>query len=287
MEIFMLFSDIHPFIRYARYLYLDKNSQYVLTIPYDARLFFCYSGNSFIQVKDTVYHMESGCILIIPAGINYLLCTPEHITTYIALNFDYTSDHTAQKQPIPPAPAFLYNPSQRLEYVQFDDNLSFNDAVYLKDAARLSNRLLKLEQEYSQQSLYYERLSSDILTEILIECARMLTSPNHNHNNEKIARIINYIHQNYKKNITNQEIGDLLNLHPNYINNIFKRFTGISLHQYILRIRISHAIELLLTSELSIAEIAVNCGFCDIYHFSKSFKKVVGIPPAKYRIDQP
>lgn len=279
----MLFNDIHPFVRYVHYVLLDKNSQYSETIPYDSRLFFCYNGNSTIRVKDTTYHMEANNILIIPAGTNYHLYASEQTTTYIALNFDYTSNNVNKKQPIEPETPSRYDSSQLLEQVQFHDIVSFNDVIYLKDASRLSNRFLKLEQEYTQKFLCYERMCSDILGEILIECVRMLTSEKYNHNNQNITKIISFIHENGKRNITNQEIGELVNLHPNHINNIFKNFTGMSLHQYILHNKISYSIELLSTTKLSIEEIAVHCGFCDIYHFSKTFKKITGISPSKYR----
>lgn len=282
----MFFHDIQPFVRYARYLLLDPNSQYSETIPYDSRLFFCYKGSSQIQVKNTIYQMESGCILMIPAGTNYHLYPPSCTTTYIALNFDYTSDHTDKKQPIPPEAPALYNPTNVLEHVQFHDNFSFNDVIYLKNASRLSNLFLKLEQEYSQKLLYYEKRSSEILGEILIECTRLQTSQKFIHNNENIGKIINFIYENKTRNITNQEISELVNLHPNHINTIFKNFTGMSLHQYILRARVSHSLELLSTTRLSIEEIAAECGFCDIYHFSKSFKKIIGVAPSKYRMAQ-
>lgn len=282
----MLFDEIHPFVRYVHYLPLDKNAHYAPTIPYDARLFFCYNGSGLIRVKDTVYQMESENILLIPSGMSYHLYTPEYKVIYIAVNFDYTLENVDKKQPIPPAEQSLYNPIQRLEHIQFHDNLAFNDVIYLKKAGRLSNRLLRLEQEYSQKFLYYERLSSNILAEVLFECARMLSSQKYSYNHESIAKVIGYIHENYRQEITNQEIGKMLDLHPNYVNSIFKSFTGIPLHQYVLRVRISHAIELLLTGELSIGEIAINCGFCDIYHFSKCFKKAVGVTPSKYRTNR-
>ena len=279
----MLFHEIHPFVRYVHYLPLDRHSQYTATIPYDARLFYCYNGNGTIRVKDTIYEMEFGDVLILPSGTNYHIMTPASKITYIAVNFDYTLDNFDKKKPIPPVSQSLYNPLQRLESVQFHDNLSFNDVVYLKNADSLSGKLLKLEREYTQKLLYYERLNSDILTEVLIECARMLSSQKYSYNNENIAKVISYIQEHYNQDITNRNIGEILNLHPNYVNNMFKSFTGIPLHQYVLRIRISHAIEQLQTGNLSIGEIAVSCGFCDIYHFSKCFKKAVGVTPSKYK----
>lgn len=279
----MLFQDIHPFIRFVHYLPLDKHSHYKPTIPYDARFFYCYHGNGTIFVNDTPYSMATGCTLIIPSGTKYHLVTPAQTVTYIAINFDYTLSNLDKKQPIPPASQAYYNPSKRLEHVCFQDNHFFNQVAFLENTDNFSHSLFRLEREYAQKLLHYERLCSDILSELLIECSRKLSSHQHYYNNDNIRKVIDYIHENYAQDISNKTIADVLNLHPNYVNSLIKNFTGSSLHQYVLLVRISHAIELLQEGTLSIGEVATQCGFCNIYHFSKYFKKIVGIIPSQYR----
>ncbi|MBQ8639733.1 MAG: helix-turn-helix transcriptional regulator [Lachnospiraceae bacterium] len=61
------------------------------------------------------------------------------------------------------------------------------------------------------------------------------------------------------------------------------RISRRTIFHYILRIRISFALEFLQNGTLSIGEISSACGFCDIYHFSKCFKSIVGITPSVYR----
>ena len=85
-----------------------------------------------------------------------------------------------------------------------------------------------------------------------------------------------------KYKLTNKIIGENFNLHPNYISSIMKVYTGIPLHQYILKARISHSIDLISEKKYSLTEIAEKCGFSDIYHYSKSFKKIIGISPGAY-----
>jgi transcriptional regulator GlxA family with amidase domain len=55
-------------------------------------------------------------------------------------------------------------------------------------------------------------------------------------------------------------------------------------HRYLLELRIKHAKELLATTGLNLQEIAAYCGFADIHHFSKAFKKAIGLPPGEFRI---
>ncbi|MNN62848.1 HTH-type transcriptional regulator YesS [compost metagenome] len=70
---------------------------------------------------------------------------------------------------------------------------------------------------------------------------------------------------------------------PNYISLIFKKETGETLTDYITRIRINKAKELLLTTDLKVMEISELVGYENPHYFSTVFKKTVGVHPLKYR----
>ncbi|TXK72271.1 helix-turn-helix domain-containing protein [Paenibacillus sp. N3.4] len=72
-------------------------------------------------------------------------------------------------------------------------------------------------------------------------------------------------------------------LSPSRFNDVFKRQYGVTPHQYLLDMRINHACELLHRSELSQEQITQYCGFSNIHHFSKTFKKKKGKSPGAYR----
>jgi AraC family transcriptional regulator len=64
---------------------------------------------------------------------------------------------------------------------------------------------------------------------------------------------------------------------------LFRETTGESPHQFVLRQRISHAKFLLSSPDLSIAQIAVECGFANSGHLTQTFKRYVGLTPSEYR----
>ncbi|WP_246218483.1 helix-turn-helix domain-containing protein [Litoribacterium kuwaitense] len=66
-------------------------------------------------------------------------------------------------------------------------------------------------------------------------------------------------------------------------NEIFKMQYGTTPYQYLLNMRVSHACELLINTNLTQEKIASYCGFSDIHHFSKVFKKKVGVAPGEYQ----
>lgn len=278
----MLFSGIKPFVRYVHYLPLDKTSEYAEAVPYDNRLFFARKGSGELWVNGVLYEMPEGAVIIIPSGTKYRLITPKTSVTYIAVNFDYTENNSVRQKPVPPADVCAYDPLLRTEHVCFEDVTEFNDVVYIEKPHLPDTVFLKMYNEYSQKMIFYENAVSGLFSELLIDCARNVRTEELSGNGEKINLIIDYIKENYGKRLTNQKIGDKFNLHPNYINCIFKKFTGMSLHRFVLRVRISASAEMLSATNLSVGEIAEKCGFSDIYHFSKAFKSIMGTSPTKY-----
>ena len=73
------------------------------------------------------------------------------------------------------------------------------------------------------------------------------------------------------------------NLSPSRFAVVFRQHFGQSPHQYFLRLRIEHAQELLRTTDLPQRDIAESCGFADVHHFSKAFKRITRLPPGAYR----
>lgn len=278
----MNISEIHPFIRYAHYIPIGEDADYKPTIPYDHRFFYMYDGTAVIQADKERYILNKGDVLIVPSGNKYQFLPPENKAVYIALNFDYTQSNIKLKNPIPPVEEDIFNSKLILEKSDNADISVFNQVTYISGMKNFSSRLTRIEREYSQKLLYFEDVISNIFADVLIECVRDFYSQEYKGSKEIASVVIGYINENISKPLSNKKISEALRLHPNYISKVIKISTGLPLHQYLLRTRIYHSIELLTEKKLTLSEIAEQCGFCDIYHYSKSFKKIIGIPPSKY-----
>lgn len=68
-----------------------------------------------------------------------------------------------------------------------------------------------------------------------------------------------------------------------YFRAIFKQYTGFPPTEYLARVRVQKALELLQTTRLPISEIALQVGFDDANYFSRTFKKIVGYPPRYFK----
>ena len=98
-----------------------------------------------------------------------------------------------------------------------------------------------------------------------------------------INQVIIYIQENYDRNISLEELGELVNLHPRYLCTLFKQVSGKTITELLREIRIEKAKRLLLYTSLSITEIALEVGFGDSQYFSRIFNQSEEISPTAYR----
>ena len=92
-----------------------------------------------------------------------------------------------------------------------------------------------------------------------------------------------YIASNYRKPLTSQLIADANGVHPNYAMNLFRNTFGTTMTSFITHHRISHAQRLLVTTEDSILDIALDSGFQSLSRFNEAFKIACGCSPRDYR----
>lgn len=93
----------------------------------------------------------------------------------------------------------------------------------------------------------------------------------------------NYFDVNYYKQIKISSLCKLLNVSQPYLYREFKNEYGISLKEYLNTIKIKHAKQLLLTSDLNISQIAESVGYDDVLAFSAFFKKNTKLSPTQFK----
>jgi len=98
-----------------------------------------------------------------------------------------------------------------------------------------------------------------------------------------IRKTREFIRTNYKKKIKLVDISKAIYLSPYYLSHIFKRETGVTLMEYLAKVRIEEAKYLLENTPLNTTRIAFQVGYSDQSYFCKVFKKSEGISPSDYR----
>ena len=98
-----------------------------------------------------------------------------------------------------------------------------------------------------------------------------------------LARVIDYIHENTGANVSLVAMAEIAGVSPNHFVLLFSQATGLTPHQYVLRARIDSAKLYLKDDALSIAEVSRLTGFRTQEHFTKVFRKIVGVTPRAFR----
>lgn len=104
-----------------------------------------------------------------------------------------------------------------------------------------------------------------------------------NFTNATFMKLMKYVNENYRSEISLTGAAQVLNMNSNYISQLFKRETGITFVYYITQRRLDDAKELLTTTKKPLTDIALEVGFNDTFHFIKTFKKFIGMTPGQYR----
>lgn len=97
-----------------------------------------------------------------------------------------------------------------------------------------------------------------------------------------VQKVRAYIRDHYTQNITLNDLTNVAGLTPSHLVRVFHQQTGLPPHKYLIHVRIERAKELLKMGE-TLAQVAFATGFTDQSHFTRRFKKVVGVTPGQYR----
>lgn len=98
-----------------------------------------------------------------------------------------------------------------------------------------------------------------------------------------VNKVIAYINERYPEKLDRKAMADYVSLSHSYLSLLFKKYTGWSPVQYLIKIRMDKAKELLRDSRKSIGEIAVEVGYADPLYFSRVFAQHTGLAPKAYR----
>jgi AraC-like DNA-binding protein len=103
----------------------------------------------------------------------------------------------------------------------------------------------------------------------------------------QVEAISAFLAENYRGDISTTDIGQAVNLHPNYAMTLFRRECGLSIWQYLIRLRLSHAQLLLLNTDKTVLAIALESGFGSLARFYAAFTRECSTSPGEFRKRRP
>lgn len=101
--------------------------------------------------------------------------------------------------------------------------------------------------------------------------------------NPYVRKALRYIADHYSEHLTITQVSDYVQLSNGYFSTLFSQVVGMSFREYLCSVRIEASKQLLLSTNYSLADIAVAVGFPDQSYYCKTFKKITGLTPGKFR----
>lgn len=141
-------------------------------------------------------------------------------------------------------------------------------------------------------ALYHEKKGSFMLKIRVLELGiisdffsqeGLLTQASASRFQDKHRQILSFIQENYPRELTLETVAQQFHMAPKYFSRYFKNTFHISLTEYITRLRLEKAADLLRYSKLSVTEIAICTGFNSSSYFNKQFRNVYEMTPSQYR----
>ncbi|MDS0524215.1 AraC family transcriptional regulator [Clostridium sp. SHJSY1] len=260
----MNYADINPQIEY----FINRHSTPSWIIEDDITNFidltYIFKGKAYYTINNAKYELNEGDLICIPAGSRRSAFTDdENLMSSYALNFQlYNLTGNTVALPFP----LVSHIGKPEELLSLYNNLTFewlkkNQGYELKTRA-----LLLMILHYYFKHLYYKDNIIDV--------------------DKRIQKAINYILRNLQNQIEVKELASSAGLTTAYFGTLFKRYMGLSVKEYINRMKINNAENILLSGEFSVQEAAYRCGFEDVYYFSKLFKKTKGFSPSKILLEK-
>lgn len=240
-------------------------------------MFYLISGNCDLWIKNSTYHLIPGNIIFIPADTL-------HRTSYTGsafherLGIEFTSNYINE---------FIVQFGMTWIQHHLFSKIFYLSEEYRKEFHHLLDQMFAESQSpdtFSQcmTKMHFQTLIILILRHMNHSSIQIINN-GEKETDKALHTAITYINENFKNNITLNDLAQLLHLNPSYFSKKFKAANGLGFKEYLNNVRISYSEKLLLETSMSITEIAFECGYDNSNYFGDTFKKINGVSPSAFR----
>jgi AraC family L-rhamnose operon regulatory protein RhaS len=278
-------------------LYVEKNESFTCSSHSMYRLIFIYEGTGILKMNEkrilfmapTVVCLNEKDVLVVeqfhnvkaktiyfnPSVVNNIFTVDNLKEDPISLSQTEIADYCLLRP-------FISTPERIGEIIQIGPTAEKRIMGFLE---RLGNELDTLDNNFwrcRSRSIIYEILSflQYLYTETEIDNNYKLLE-----SEREIDQVILYIHANYDQRITLSQLTELFHINRTTLSKEFVEATGLSVIDYLIKLRTKIASILLSQTAVPISEIMYRTGFNDSTHFGKMFRKHTGFSPSQYRIN--
>lgn len=291
---FSLVDRINPYVRMMRL----KRSAAMSGKWKDIDNVFTYvaAGSADFIVEGVKYTLKPGDLIIIPPYKTHVVISQgkDSLVQYI-MHFDYYEEKARTKlvhKDILEDENYSGKLSEREKRISQDVLIA---EIPEAERNNLVRRYLSLLREFKDNRQGRELMIRAECIGLLVSAFRNIREegPGKAGDNEQrtkswllIERAVEYINkQGVVNEPDNRAIARAVGVSPNYLTKIFQDYLGISLHKYVMNLKVERVQQLLLSGKVNVTEAARMAGFSSIHVLSKTFKNYLGISPSEF-LDQ-
>ena len=253
-----------------------RHTQYSLIHPdrvmNEHDLIYCISGSWEIWQNEKQYMLHSGESLLLSAamhhyGIQRSSADCETIFIHFSAEEDDALDLDCCIHPTPIANQFI---------IPVLNHSSQSSIVY--------DLFCQIVDAFWSPTVYASIEAEAYLTLLLAHITKSCSQVQEKHvgKNDLINKILLMLDVNEDRFYSNEELAEVINVHPRTLHNYFVEIVGMPVHRYQIQTHLAKAHKLLSAdSSLPLSVVAERFGFCDEYHFSKYYKRQFGFSPKK------
>lgn len=131
---------------------------------------------------------------------------------------------------------------------------------------------------------YAESIGVALVTHLLRRYAKDDRAQEREHSDRRMRRVVEYLDDNLAADLSLLALAELADLSPTQFKAVFKRYTGLAVHQYIIRRRVEYAAELIAEGARPLSQIALDAGFSSQSHMARLMRRIIGASPAQIRL---
>lgn len=249
---------------------------------------YVISGGAQHILGENCYDVKRGDVVVIdPNEIHTFIADKSCEEPFLTYDLMFTPDFIDKS--CLGGDAFSALADSFLFYSLFQENPLYRSSLYLIPHCGydLYTVFDKIYYEYNRKDVGYIDLIRIYVAEVIVLLLRKLQKQRESSltesQRELVHEVIAYIESNYNYRIRTEEIASNMFFNRNYIAKLFKKETGRSIREFVSEIRIREACKMLTTTQMTITEIAMACGFPDMKAFYQFFKKSTGCTPKHFR----
>lgn len=248
----------------ARYGFINGKYNYPEHIHQYCEIVFCEEGSMELTIDKETLTMGPGDFAVISPFRIHAFHTPEYVRRWICVFSDnFIPKFVSQDEIISTSKNCIFHADEKT-------------LAFLKDSLPDNHEELveMSETEMRMLSVIISCIFEEYLRKVKIEPA---------HSNKALLKILLYIRQHYREDLTLSTIGNALGYNPKYVSNCISYINNYNLPLLVNSLRIDYAKELLISTDAKIIDIGAECGFNNEKSFYNAFKAITNMTPREYR----